>query len=386
MSEKPAKRYTPQGKLIQNTAIKVRLYPTPEQAALFNKTFGCCRYLWNHILADEQRIYQETGKHELPLPSSYKKDAPFLKEVDSSALDMVYQTLRKAFLAFFRNPKTFRHPTPKTKRRSRQSYTSYCHYYPSGKGATIYLTDDGIRLPKVGVVKAKLHRKPLHWWTLKAATVSRTADKYFCSLLFECAIKEPQPVPPNPAKTIGLNYSIPHFYVDSDGGAANPPHWLRESEAKLAQLQRRLSRMQRGSRNYREQLRRIQRLHEHIANQRKDFLHKESHRLAQRWDAVCVRDVNLTELDRLVPNGNVYDAGFGRFRTLLQYKLERQGKRYIIVDRFFPSTKTCHVCGHVEENLPPQKSIWTCPMCNTVHLREQNAAVNIRDKGLQSLS
>ncbi len=368
---------------MQNTTIKVRLLPTAEQAELFDKTFGCCRYLWNRMLADEMRFYAETDAHFLPTPARYKAEAPFLREVDSGALATVHQNLRKAFQHFFDNPAAYRHPVFKRKKDGRDAYTVYCQHYAAGKGANVYLTRDGIRLPKAGVVRARLYRRPLHWWTLKSATVSRTpAGRYFCSLTFAYPAPAPEAPPPTRETTLGLNFSLAHFYIDSSGHAADPPHWLAASRQKLAEMQRRLSRMEPGSRNYQEQLNRIRRLHEHIANQRKDFLHKESRRIANAWSAVCVRDTDLTEMARAIRLGNVPDAGYGKFRTCLQYKLERLGKAYVVVDKFFPSAKTCSCCGAVNDELPETARRWTCPACGAVHDRGRNGAENLRDRGL----
>ena len=368
---------------MQNTTIKVRLDPTPGQAELFEKTFGCCRWLWNHMLADEQRFYQEADVHFIPTPARYKAEAPFLKEVHSGALAEVHQNLRRAFQHFFDNPAAYRHPVFKRKKGGHDSFTMYCQYYPSGKGASIVLTGGGIRLPKAGVVRARLYRKPLHWWKLKSATVSRTpTGKYFCSLVYEYPAKRPDPVTPTAETTLGLNYSLSHFYVDSTGFSPDPPHWMGRSAEKLARLQRRLARMERGSRNYEEQLRKIRRMHEHIANQRKDFIHKESRRIANAWDAVCVKDADLREMSRTIRLGSVMDSGFGQFRELLRYKLERQGKPLILVDRFYPSAKTCRSCGSVNDGLGPDERQWRCPVCGAVHDRGRSGAENLRDQGL----
>ena len=370
-------------KRVENTTIKVRLYPTAQQAALFDRTFGCCRYLWNQMLLDEQRFYSETGQHFLPTPARYKAGAPFLKEVDSGALATVHQNLRRAFQQFFAQPECYRHPVLKKKKDGRNSYTVYCQYYASGKGSNIFLTEDGIRLPKAGVIKANLYRKPLHWWTLKTATVSRSsAGKYFCSLLYERTVNPPRPVLPTPQRTLGLSYSLSHFYVDSEGYMADPPHWLGRSREKLSRMQQKLSHMERGSKNYQQQLQKLRRLHEHIANQRKDFLHQESRRIANAWDAVCVRESDLRAFSEQTRQGNVMDAGFGAFRTYLQYKLERQGKAFLVVDQYVPTAKTCHVCGLVNEDLPLEASAWSCPGCGAELLRGVNSARNIRDQGL----
>lgn len=379
------KQHTQDGRLRLNRTIKVPLYPTPEQAELFEKTFGCCRYIWNRILADAEEFYAATDKHFLPTPAKYKKEAPFLQEVDSQALCSVHQSLRRAFQNFFQHPDQYGYPSYKRKKAQKNSYTTFCQYLKSGP--TLYLVKDGVRLPKIGVVRARLYRKPLHWWVLKSAVVSKTpSGRYFCSLQYEYDEKAPQPAVPTPETTLGLNYSIPHFYVDSNGQTADPPHWLRQSEKKLALMQRRLSRMKPDSKNYQEQRRKIQLLHEHIANQRKDFIHKESRRIANAWNAVCVRESDLREASREIKLGNVMDAGFGRFRLCLQYKLARQGKPYITVGADFPSAKRCHVCGHVNDALTKQDRVWVCPACGTVLRRAENSAINIRAQGLSQLA
>ena len=377
-ASKKKNRYDENGKLLQNTAIKVRLHPTAEQAELIEKTFGCCRYLWNRILRDQEEFYAATGVHFLPTPARYKKEAPFLKEVDSIALATVHQNLRQAFQNFFSRPDSFGHPVYKRKKDNKNAYT----VFPSNKAANVYVTYDGIRLPKVELVKARFHRRPLHWWKLKSVTVSRSpSGKYYASLLYECPVREPEPVRPTRSGTLGLNYSLSHFYVDSDGYMANPPQWLKESQKKLGEMQRKLSRMERGSRNYEKQLQKIRLLHERIANQRKDFLHKESRRIANAWDAVCVREIDLRALSQTLKAGNVMDSGFGMFRIYLEYKLERLGKQFVVVDQFIPTTKTCHSCGYINDDLSRERK-WLCPSCGEVHYREINAARNIRDAGL----
>ena len=367
------------------TTIKLRLYPTAEQAALLNKTFGCCRYVWNRMLADEQEFYAATGQHFIPTPARYKKEAPFLKEVDSQALVQVHQNLKQAFQLFFDRPDVYGYPVFKRKGNGNDSFQVYCHHYDTGQPSSIYLTDNGVRLAKVKIVKADVYRKPLHWWTLKYAVVTRSkSGKYYCSLLYQYPAKTVQPPPPDPEKTIGINYSMAHFYTDSDGYQPDPPHWLRQSEEKLADMRRRLSRMEPGSKNYNAQLQKIRLLHEHIANQRKDFVHKESRKLADAYDAVCVRPDNLTEMARTLTMGNVYDSGFGKFRACLEYKLTREGKRYIAIDALTPTAKTCHVCGFVNEALTLRERVWTCPHCGAELDRETNAAINIKEAGLKN--
>ena len=336
---------------MQYTTIKVRLYPTPEQEELFEKTFGCCRYIWNQMLADQQRFYIETDAHFIPTPAKYKKEAPFLKEVDSQTLIQEHNKLAQAFRVFFKNPESFGYPKFKKKKTDRDSFTACNHDFPSGP--TIYITKDGIRMTKAGVVKAKFSRRPQGWWKLKRITVDRTkTGKYYCSILYEVQTKEPTEVIPTEETTIGLKYSMSHFYVADNGDRADPPRWLEQSQEKLAKIQRQLSRMEPGSKNYQEMVQKYRLTHEHIANQRRDFIHKESRRIANAWDAVCIQADNLKTIVKL-------DSGYGMFRNYLHYKLERQGKSLLLVEHY----------ASVEHTCPP-------------HQREISAAKDIKTLGL----
>ena len=369
------------GKAVRFTTIKVRLDPTPEQAELFEKTFGCCRFIWNQMLSDQHRFYAETDAHFIPTPAKYKREAPFLKEVDNQTLIQEYNKLSQAFRVFFKNPESFGCPRFKRKKDDRDSFTACNHVFESGP--TIYTTRDGIRMTKAGIVRARFHRRPQAWWKLRRVTVEKTrTGKYFCSILYMVEEKRPEPVVPNAETTVGLKCSASHFYVADDGSMADLPGWMRRDQKKLAKAQRRLSRLRPGSRNYQEAIQAFRLLHEHIANQRKDFIHKESRRIANAWDAVCVRADDLTEPVPGVPQSNSKGAGFGMFRTCLRYKLERQGKALIAVDRYVPSTRTCSACGTVRDAVSYKENTWRCPECGAVHNKEVNAAKNIKAQGL----
>jgi len=379
---KPKEQHTEDGRVIQFTTIKARLYPNGVQAELFEKTFGCCRYIWNQMLADQQRFYLETGAHFIPTPAKYKKGAPFLREVDNQALIQEHNKLSQAFRVFFKNPECFGHPNFKRKKDDRDSFTACNHEFESGP--TIYITKDGLRMTKAGIIQAKFPRRPRNGWKLKRVTVEKTrTGKYYAYILYEYAIKKPEAVTPAPETTLGLKYSMGHFYAADNGKFADPPQWLKQSQEKLAKIQRRLCRMQPGSKNYQEAVRKYRALHEHIANQRRDFIHKESRRIANAWDAVCVRGDSMTELARKVKHGNAMEAGFGMFRECLRYKLARQGKQLIVIDRYLPTTRTCSACGLVlDDGVSYRKRLWTCPKCGAVHDREINAAKNIKSEGL----
>ncbi len=378
------KRTGADGKTVQYTTIKVRLYPTEAQAELFENTFGCCRYLWNHMLADQQRFYLETDQHFIPTPAKYKKEAPFLKEVDNQALIQEHNKLSQAFRVFFKSPETFGRPNFKRKKADKDSFTACNHVFESGP--TIYTTKDGIRMTKAGIVKARFSRRPQAWWKLRRITVEKTrTGKYFCSIVYEYDGEAPKPAAPVAETTVGLKYSLAHFYVADNGEMADPPRWLKQSREKLAKLQRRLSRMEPGSKNYQEAVQKYRLLHEHIANQRRDFIHKESSRIANGWDAVCVRDDDLREMSREIKLGSVPDAGFGMFRECLRYKLARQGKPLVLVGRYEPTTRTCSACGFAGGAISLKVRRWACPKCGATHNREVNAARNIKLEGLAQI-
>ena len=367
----------------QQRAVKVELYPTDEQRILIHKTFGCVRAVWNDMLGDEQEFYAAADKHFIPTPAKYKEKRPYLSEVDSLALCNAQLALKKAFKRFFKNPGHFGHPKFKTKKKAKKSYTTNCQYHVSGP--TVYTAKDAIRLPKLGLVKAKLYRNTHDNWVLKSATISETkSGRIFCALLYEFDVPVPKEVLPTLENSIGLDYSSPLFYVDHENRSPDKPQWFRESEAKLAHEQRLLSHMKYGSKNYIRQLRKIEVLQERTANQRKDFAHKESRRIANAYGAVCVEDLDLQAMAQSLNLGKATnDNGFGMFREFLKYKLEEQGKHLIKVDKWYPSSKTCHYCGGYYKDLQLGEEEWICPHCGKHILRNQNAGINIRREGIR---
>lgn len=367
----------------QSRAIKIPIFPNEQQITLICKTFGCTRFIWNNMLSDEIEFYCATDKHFVPTPAKYKKEFPFLKEIDSLALANVQQQLEKSFRNFFTNQKNFRHPKFKSKKKSKKSYTTNCQITKSGP--TIYATKNCVRLPKLGRIKANLYRTPPEHWALKSATVSQTkSGKFFCSLTYEFDTPTPQQVLPTNANTIGLDYSSPDFYVDDQGNSPKKEKWFRVAEEKLAHAQRLLANMQYNSKNYQKQLHKIRLLHEHIANQRKDFIHKESRWIANTYGAVCVEDLDLRAMSQSLNFGKATaDNGFGMFRIALKYKLEEQGKHLIFIDKWYPSSKTCSFCGGYFGGLELGQKEWVCPHCKKIIPRDKNAGINIKREGIR---
>ena len=362
-----------------NKAIKYRIYPTREQAVLFAKTFGCCRKVYNLMLADKMESYQATGKFVAVTPAKYKKEYSYLKEVDSLALANAQINLQSAFRSRFTKKRKRKNGFPKFKsaKKSRKSYTT------NNQKGTITLMDSRyIKLPKVGKVKAKIHRQPEMDWQLKSATVSQNSDgKYYVSVLFELE-SQPSAYVADKTNAIGLDYASDGLYVDDNGNKGTNHKYYRESHRKLAKAQRRLSRMQ-GSKkkeeksaNYLKQLKKVNRIHRRIANQRLDNLHKISTEIANQYDVVCVESLNMKSMsNKKFGNGkSTMDNGYGMFLKMLEYKFADRKKYFVKVDKWFPSSQICNGCGKVHSEMKNLNNrIMKCD-CGLIIGRDQNAA------------
>lgn len=373
-----------------NKAIKYRIYPTREQAVLFAKTFGCCRKVYNLMLADKMESYQATGKFVAVTPAKYKKEYSYLKEVDSLALANAQINLQSAFRSRFTKKRKRKNGFPKFKsaKKSRKSYTT------NNQKGTITLMDSRyIKLPKVGKVKAKIHRQPEMDWQLKSATVSQNSDgKYYVSVLFELE-SQPSAYVADKTNAIGLDYASDGLYVDDNGNKGTNHKYYRESHRKLAKAQRRFSRMQ-GSKkkeeksaNYLKQLKKVNRIHRRIANQRLDNLHKISTEIANQYDVVCVESLNMKSMsNKKFGNGkSTMDNGYGMFLKMLEYKFADRKKYFVKVDKWFPSSQICNGCGKVHSEMKNLNNrIMKCD-CGLIIGRDQNAAINIKKEGLRIL-
>lgn len=374
-----------------NKAIKYRIYPTTEQCNMFAKTFGCCRKVYNLMLSDKIEGYKATGKFPSVTPARYKNDYPFLKEVDSLALANVQLNLQSAFRNCFSKSRKKKNGFPKFKsaKHSRKSYTT------NNQNGTVSIIDNGyIRLPKIGKIKAVIHRQPNDNWFIKSATISQESDgKYYISVLFE--FDNPENVyTADKTNAIGLDYASDGLYVDNNGNVGSNHKYYRESHAKLAKEQRKLSRMQGSkkhevkSNNYIKQLRKVNKIHRHIANQRLDNLHKISTEIANQYDVVCVESLNMRFMaNHGFGNGKAtLDNGYGMFLSMLEYKLTDRNKYLVKVDKWFPSSQICHCCGTLH---PEMKDLTIRTMkcdCGLTISRDQNAAINILQEGLRFLT
>ena len=364
-----------------NRAYKFRIYPTDIQEILLSKTFGCCRFIYNVMLDEKIREYKESGKMKRTTPTMYKGKYPWLKEVDSLALANVQLHLESAYKKFFREPKVG-FPKFKSKHGSRQSYTT------NVVNGNISLEQNKIKLPKLGRVTIRVHREIPKEYVMKSVTVSReSTGKYFASILYQCAESENQTsaIKTEEAKVLGIDYAMKGMAVFSDGTKCTYPKYFRKAEEKLTKEQRKLSHCKKGSSNYAKQKRKVALCHEKVRNQRKDFHHKLSHYLSGREDVIVVEDLDMKAMSRCLHLGKgVMDNGYGMFRDMLDYKLKEQGKELIKVDRFYPSSKKCSVCGRIKSDLQLSERIYCCPCGNEMD-RDVNAAINIREEGKRIL-
>ena len=384
--------------VLMNKAIRYRIYPTKQQKEFFMKNFGCRRKIWNLMLYDKIEYYEQNGKMLYNTPAMYKEEYPFLKEVDSLALANVQLDLQNAYNVFFSNKK-IGFPKYKSRKYNKLSYTT------NNISNCIRLLDNQIRLPKIKFVKIKKHREPKADWKIKSATVSMEKDgKFYVSVLFEYDenIKKS-----NGQKAIGLDYKSDGLYMDSNHECCNMKKYYKKSQKRLKKLQQKLFRklethIVRYDKNHRpiydkelEECKNVQKtrlkiakLSLHVANQRKDFLHKKSFEIANQYDIVCVEDLSLKKIgnkhSKYHLGKSTMDNGYGIFLKFMEYKLYDRGKILVKVSKNYPSSQICSQCGH-KHKLELDERVYRCPHCGLEIDRDYNSALNILHEGLRIL-
>ncbi len=360
-------------------AVKVRLYPTPEQGLILARSFGCARWYWNFALNACIQHYQETGKslkiavYKGILPT-LKKEHSWLKEdCYSAVLQCVAINLNKAYTNFFAG--RAKHPRFKSK------YGKQSIQYPQN----VAIKGEFLSIPKIGEIKAVFHREIVG--TIKTVTISKTpSDKYFASIL--CETEDSLDSSPGD-KTLGIDLGLKDFAIVHDGEEvtkySNPKH-LKRHEKNLARKQQKLARKVKGSQT-REKFRKlVAKVHERVSNTRQDFLHKLSRKLVDESQVIVVENLHVKGMIRNRKLSKaISDVGWGMFVNFLAYKLERKEGKLVEIDRFFPSSKKCSCCGHIVDELPLDVREWDCPSCGTDHDRDGNAASNIRTEGIRIL-
>jgi putative transposase len=359
------------------------MYPTETQIELLGQHFGSCRFVYNYFLRERINFYElnrGNGKQGITyndtskMLTKMKKDPEFvwLKFVNSQSLISSLRCLEVAYRNFFKKRAQF----PKFKNKhDKQSFIVPQHF-------DVNIVDGFLDIPKFSPIKIIYHR-PMEG-EKKSITISKTkTDKYFASILCEV---EQKYKPNKSGNFIGIDLGIKSFLVTSDGDVTEPPKFLRASEAKLKLLSRWLSRKIKGSKNRDKARKRVALLHEKIANQRKDFLHKLSHRLVDENQAIFVEDLNVKGMQanhHLAKS--IADSGLSEFIRQLKYKSEWSGTTFSKIGRFMPSSKRCHNCGWINQSLTLQDREWTCQECGKLIDRDFNAAQNILQFGKQQL-
>ena len=357
-----------------NKAYKYRIYPTKEQQVLLGKTFGCTRFIWNKMLGDKIKYYEEFKQTLKNTPAQYKKEFSFLKEVDSLALANAQLQLGVAYSNFFRDPK-IGFPKFKSKRVSKNRYTT------NNQKGTIRIIDSSyVKIPILGSLRIKLHRQIPDTYQIKSATISlESTGKYYIAILTEYAHEMEQVVPAN---IVGLDFSMKELYVDSEENEGDYPRFYRNAQEKLAKHQRILAKRTKGSGRYLKQKQRVAKQHAHVANQRKDYLHKQSTVITKQYDAVAIESLNMKSMSQTLCFGkSVADNGWGMFTNMLDYKLKEQGKPLIKIDKWFPSTKLCSHCGCKKVSIELKERVYICEHCGNIMDRDLNAATNIKNVG-----
>ena len=367
--------------MVKNKAFCFKLEPNKEQKVLVDKTLGCTRFIYNHFLALKKSTYNETSKNISygecsKALTALKKEYSWLREPDSIALQQTLRHLDIAFQNFFQNESNG-YPAFKSRHKSEASYTTLV------VNKNIQIKDNKIRLPKLGWVKMRMHRYIPDTHTVKSVTIRRTATmKYHISILTEYTDINMSTVP-FPETIIGLDFAMNGLFVDSNGDSGSYPRYYRESQEKLAKEQRKLSHMVKGSNNYKRQKQKIAKLYEKIRNQRKDYLHKKTFELAEKYSIICIEDLNMKDMSKSLHLGkSVHDNSWRTFTNLLMYKLEDRGKYLIKISKWYPSSKTCSSCGNIKEGLELSDRKYICYSCGHVMDRDENASINIRKKGI----
>ena len=382
-------------------ALKIRIYPNVEQTTLLNKTFGCTRFVYNSMLSERKKVYgelkelpRELYEYKYKTEKQLKEEFPFLKEVDSIALQQARMNLGTAYENFFRRCKDTRIPSsekgfPKFKKKNAKN--SFRTIMINGN-LKIDFDLKKIKAPKLGWINFRDNRR-IEDVKIHSMTFSRTPSlKYYVSILYEDVVENKPRVDLNRTdlKVKGLDMSLTNFFVDDEGNSPQYDRNYRTTEKKIAWLCYKISTTKNKSLKNKLKLR-LARLHEHIANKRKDFNEKLSTKLVKENDVIVVESLSLKDMakfrkweelknskDKSNHGKSVNDLGWYAFVQRLKTKAEEQGKVVIEANRWFASSKTCNVCGYVNKDLTISDRSWICPHCGTEHNRDQNSAINLK--------
>lgn len=379
--------------MIKHKAYKIRLYPNKEQEILINKTFGCTRFVYNYFLDQWNTTYTSTGKGltynkcSAMLPALKKEaDTIWLKEVDAIALQSSVKDLGDSFRRFFKKQND--RPNFKSKSHDKKSYTT------KFTQNNIELLNKKIKLPKLGLVNFRKNKKLNVGGKIIKVTVSKTStNKYFASIVVETETKRLK----NTNSTVGIDLGITDFAILSTGEKYDNNKFTSEQEKRLKKEQRKLSKKSEiakskhiklsDSKNYQKQKIVVAKLHEKVANQRYDYLHKLSTTIIKNHDIIVLEDLNVKGMMKNHKlSKSISDVSWSSFVRMLEYKADWYGRVIIKIDRWYPSSQLCSSCDHHDGKKPLNIRKWTCSNCGTIHDRDINAALNIKKEGLRLLN
>lgn len=366
--------------MVITRAYKIRLYPNKSQITFFNKSFGCCRVIYNEMLYELQNAYKNNitlNKNELF--KKIKQKYTWMKNSDSQGLCNTYQDLNSAYINFFNKKANF----PKFKKKKDKN--SYRNGMMQKEISKLIPSKNHIRIPKAGLVEfredydfSKLNIKKIYNITIER---SKT-NKYYCSICVNAEQKEYE----HTGEVIGIDLGIKDLVIDSNGNKYSNPKFQSKAENKIKHLNRLYSKKIKGSKNHEKARQRLAIAHEKLCNKRKDNLHKITTKLIKENDVICIENLNVKGMTKNHKFAKaIQDASFGTLVSILKYKAQWHNRQIIEVGRFYPSSKLCSNCGHRMNYMGLEVRHWTCPKCRTQHDRDVNAAINIKNEGLRIL-
>ncbi len=356
--------------------FRFRMEPNLAQREALSRMAGARRYVWNWALAQRNQHYRTFGKG---MPSAElsrrltelkrQPDTAWLKEADSQAMQQVLADLQRAHVNFFE--KRARHPRFKSRKKDKARFR-----IPQ----RVAVADGRVYVPKVGAVKIR-QSQPVDGAT-KSATFKRdVTGNWDVTLVTEFEMPDVALPPADPSSVVGVDLGLKEFAVLSDGERVAIPQFFRKAERKLRKAQRIFSRREKGSRRKARAKRNVSLVYRKVANQRKDFVHKFTSGLVAKYDGICIEDLSVKGLAKTKLAKSVLDAAFGETRRCLEYKTLWNRKHLAVIDRWYPSSKTCSACGAINHALTLADRSWTC-ICGRVHDRDSNASLNIKAEGL----
>ena len=366
--------------MIVTRAYKIRLYPNKAQRTFFNKSFGCCRIIYNEMLYELQNAYKNgitLNKNELF--KQIKTKYVWMKNSDSQGLSNTYQDLNAAYTNFFNKRAKF----PKfKKKKDKNSYRNGMMQKTIGK---LIPNKNHIRIPKAGLVEFRQDYdfSNLNIQKIYNITIERSkTNKYYCSICVDVDIPEYE----HSGEVIGIDLGIKDLVIDSNGNKYSNPKFQEKSEKKIKHLNKLFSKKQKSSKNQDKARLKLATAYEKLSNKRKDNLHKITTKLIKENDVICIENLNvkgMTKNHKLAKA--IQDASFGTLVSMLKYKAAWHNRKIIEIGRFYPSSKLCHCCGYRMQYMGLEVREWTCPICHTEQDRDINAAVNIMNEGLKIL-